>query len=57
MRKRSNSLLIVELFKRKKNRKERQEEKKKMKRMEAFKKSTKVKRSPVRKKEGDGRTL
>lgn len=50
-RERSNSLPIVDLFKRGEKRKEREEEKKDREKAEAFKRNTKVERSPVRKKE------
>lgn len=50
MRERTNSLLIVELFRKGEKRKERQKEKKEVAQLEAFKESTKE-RSPVRKEE------
>lgn len=56
-RERSNSLPIVDLFKREEKRKEREKEKKDMEGMEAFKRSTKVERSPVRKKERGSKNL
>lgn len=56
-RERSNSLPIIDLFKREEKRKEREKEKKDMEGMEAFKRSTKVERSPVRKKERGSKDL
>lgn len=56
-RERLNSLPIVDLFKREEKRKEREKEKKDMERMEAFKRSTKVERSPVKKKERGSKDL
>lgn len=56
-RERANSLPIIDLFKREEKRKEREKEKKDMEGMEAFKRSTKVERSPVRKKERDSKDL
>lgn len=47
----ANSLPIVELFKKGEKKKKRQEEKE-VKQLKAFKKSTKVERSPIRKKKG-----
>lgn len=48
---RANNLLLVESFKREEKRKERQKEKKEVEGLEAFKKNTRVERSPVRKEE------
>lgn len=56
-RERSNSLPIVDLFKREEKWKERVKEKKDMEGMEAFKRSTKVERSPVRKKKRGSKDL
>lgn len=50
MRERANSLPLIEIFKREKKRRERQEDEKEIEEMEAFRKSTKVGRSPKDKK-------
>lgn len=48
VREKANSMPLLEMFKRGKKRKKKQEEARKIEGMDAFKKSTKIERSPVK---------